>query len=67
MRELLLTHRDILLRLEAMEKGLIKQDVKMKKDDEDIQLIFECLKQLLNPPLMPRPRIGFKRKNEQGA
>jgi hypothetical protein len=32
---------------------------------EDIQLIFEYLKQLLNPPQEPRPRIGFRRRGEE--
>jgi hypothetical protein len=65
MRELLLTHKDILIKLEQMEKQLIKQGGKLKKHDEDIQLIFEYLKQLLNPSQEPRPRIGFRRKDEQ--
>ena len=64
MRELLLTHKDILVKLEQMEKQLIKQGVKLKKHDENIQLIFEYLKRLLNPPQEPRPRIGFRRANE---
>jgi len=65
MRELLLTHKDILIKLEQVEKELIKQNVKMNKHDEDIQLIFGALKKLLNPPLEPRPRIGFRRNDEQ--
>jgi hypothetical protein len=58
MRELLLTHKDILLQLEKMEK-------KLSGHDEDIQLIFRYLKQLLNPPQPPRRKIGFRRKNEE--
>lgn len=58
MRELLSTHKDILLQLEKMEK-------KLTGHDEDITLIFRYLKQLLNPPQPPRPKIGFKRKNEE--
>ncbi len=57
MRELLLTHKDILLQLEKMEK-------KLTGHDEDIALVFEYLKQLLNPPVQPRRKIGFKRKDE---
>ena len=33
---------------------------KLTAHDEDIRLIFEALKQLLNPPQEPRKRIGFK-------
>jgi hypothetical protein len=65
MRELLLTHKDILIKLEQMEKKMIKQGGKIKKHDEDIRLIFDYLKQLLNPPQEPRPRIGFRRPNEE--
>ena len=58
MREMLLTHKDILLKLEQFEK-------QVGKNSEDIQLIFETLKQLLSPPQEPGKRIGFKRSNEQ--
>ena len=58
MRELLLTHKDILLQLEKIEK-------KLTGHDEDIQLIFQYLKQLLNPPQQPRNKIGFRRKDEK--
>jgi phage regulator Rha-like protein len=53
MREMLSTNKDILLQMQKLEKKLIAHD-------EDIQLIFEALKQLLNPPKEPRQRIGFK-------
>jgi phage regulator Rha-like protein len=57
MRELLLTHKDILLQLEKIER-------KLTGYDEDIALVFQYLKQLLNPPVQPRRKIGFKRKDE---
>ncbi|MEJ0102551.1 MAG: ORF6N domain-containing protein [Bacteroidota bacterium] len=60
MREMLLTHKDILMQIQKME-------TKITGHDEDIQKIFQCLKQLLSPPQEPRPRIGFKRSNEQSA
>jgi hypothetical protein len=66
MRQLLLTHKDILIKLEQMGKKIIKQGVKLKKHDEDIQRIFEYLKQLLIPvEQAERRRIGFRRKNDQ--
>ena len=58
MRELLLTHKDILLQLQKIEK-------KLTGHDQDIQLIFQYLKQLLNPPQLPRNKIGFRRKDEK--
>ena len=58
MREMIMTHKDILLQLEKIER-------KLAGHDEDIILIFGYLKQLLNPPSPDRQRIGFKRKDEQ--
>ncbi len=58
MREMLLTHKDILLHLEKMEK-------KLSGHDTDITIIFEYLKKLLDPPQPPRHKIGFKRKGEE--
>jgi len=57
MKEMLLTYKDILLQLEKIER-------KLTGHDEDIQLIFKYLKQLLNPPQQQRRKIGFKRSNE---
>lgn len=65
MREVLLTHKDILVKLEQVEKQLLKQDARMDKHEQEIQVIFETLKELINPPQEPRPRIGFRRKDEQ--
>jgi len=53
MREVLSSHKEILLKLDPLEK-------KVNKHDVDIQLIFRALKQLLNSPTFPRKRIGFK-------
>jgi ORF6N domain-containing protein len=58
MREILLTHKDILLKLEQLER-------KVDGHDHNIQVIFEYLKQLLDPPQEPRPRVGFRRSDEQ--
>jgi len=65
MKELLLTHKDILVKLEQVEKTLLKQDIRINKNEENIQMIFVALKRLLNPPIEPRPRIGFRRANEK--
>lgn len=58
--ELLLSNKEILLKLEQVEKKMLLQDGKVKQHDADIQLIFQALKKLLNPPQVPRRRIGFK-------
>lgn len=60
MRELVLTNKDILLKLAQVEKKIMRQDGRMNQYDADIKLIFEALKNLLNPPQEPRQRIGFK-------
>jgi hypothetical protein len=59
-REVLLTHKDVLIKMEQLEKNMLKQDHKTSKHEEDIQRIFKVLKQLLNPPEEPRKLIGFK-------
>jgi hypothetical protein len=58
MKEMLLTNKDILLKLEKMEKDV-------KENKEDIAMIFEALKQLLNPPQSKRSMIGFNRKDDE--
>lgn len=58
MKELFLSQKDILLQLEKIEK-------KVMGHNEDIQLIFKCLRQMINQPQKPRTRIGFRRKDEK--
>lgn len=57
MREMLSTHKDVLLKLEQLERKVVQQD-------DDIKLIFDYLKELLNPKPEPLRKIGFKRKDE---
>lgn len=58
MKEMLLTNKDILLKLEKMEKDV-------KENKKDIALIFEALKHLLNPTQPKRRMIGFNRKDDE--
>jgi hypothetical protein len=58
LREMLLTHKDILLKLELLERKILNQNEKSNKQEQEIQIIFNTLKQLLNPPPQPRKRIG---------
>lgn len=64
MREMLLTHKDILIKLEQIENNLLQQNARVEKNEESIRIIFEALKELLAEPQKPRQRIGFKRKDE---
>jgi len=50
LRELLLTHKDLALKLEELER-------KYQLHETDIQVIFEAIKKLLEPP--PKPRFGL--------
>jgi len=59
MRELLLTNQEILLKLEQLER-------KTYQNADDIQVVFQHLKQLLIPPeQINRKRIGFRRAEEK--
>jgi hypothetical protein len=53
-KQMLITHKDILLKLEQMEK-------QVSKNSKEIQIIFNALKQLLTPEVPPRKPIGFKK------
>ena len=53
LREMVLTHKDILLKLEQLEN-------KVSQNSSDIEMVFSALKQLLNPEQPQRQRIGFK-------
>ncbi len=53
MRQVMLANKDILLRLEQLERRTGEQG-------SDIQSLFDYLKQLLDPPTEPRQQIGFK-------
>jgi hypothetical protein len=54
MRELLRSHKDLLLKLEQLERKVLDHDQKIAE-------IFRYLKQILTPPTAPRPRIGYKK------
>lgn len=58
MLEMLLTNKEILMKLEQLEK-------KVSGHDENIQIIFQALKRLIGEPQEPRRRIGFRRSNEE--
>jgi len=58
MREVLLTSKDILLKVEQLEK-------KVGKQDENIQLIFDYLKQFIKEQEQPRNKIGFKQNGSK--
>ena len=58
LKEMLMDHKDILLKLEKLEK-------KVTKHDDNFKVVFTYLKELLNPNTEPLRKIGFKRKEEE--
>ena len=49
LRQILTAHKDLERKLEDMEK----------KYDEQFQVVFEAIRQLIEPPEQPRKKIGF--------
>jgi hypothetical protein len=54
-REMLITQKDLLLKFEQLEKLVVQHD-------DDIQYIFQALKQLIYQKNEPREPVGFKLK-----
>lgn len=52
-REMLLTHRDILLKMEEIER-------RMNQQDDQVGRVFEYLRKFVEEKNRPRPRIGFR-------
>jgi len=57
LREMLSTHKDLKRKIESMEK----------KYDEQFQIVFEAIKQLLTEEDKPKKKIGFTVKEKQKA
>lgn len=55
MKELLMMHKDILVKLEQLER-------KTDKHDEQIEVIFDYIKKLVEQPQERTERIGFKKE-----
>ena len=53
MRKMLLMHKDILLKLEKIEKQL-------SNHDDDLEMVFNTLKELIQPQVKPRTKVGYK-------
>ena len=58
MREMILTHKDLLLEMEEIRKKVTGQD-------EKIQLIFNYLKQFIQDQETPRKAIGFNSNRDK--
>jgi len=61
LREILLTHKDLAAKIEALEFKYKSHDGRLSEQDEHIAAIFEAIKQLMAPPATTeKPKIGFK-------
>lgn len=58
-RALLSTHKELLLKLEKLEHAVMIQGDRNDKHEMDILVLFDALKQILNPPKKPRRPIGY--------
>lgn len=52
LREMLMTHKDLKKKIEAMEK----------KYDYQFKIVFDAIKELLEPPIKTKKKIGFLRE-----
>lgn len=53
-REMFLTNKDILLKLERLENNAVKNNIAIAE-------IFKALKKLMQEPDLPRERVGFRK------
>lgn len=59
LREVMATHKDLAFKIDALER-------KYDEHDEDIQVIFKAIRQLLEPPpLPPKDPIGFHPEEDE--
>ena len=57
MREMLLTHKDLLLKMEELEK-------KVSNQDDKVVQIFDYLKRFIQDQKTPRTEVGYKKKSQ---
>ena len=55
LREMMLSYKELQTKIETMEK-------KHEKHDQNFQLVFKAIKEMLNPPVEKKSKIGFKSK-----
>lgn len=61
LKEAILENKDILIKIEKMEKKLLKQDELNERMEKELQIVFNALKKLLNSPQPKRNKIGYKK------
>jgi hypothetical protein len=56
LRQMALSVEELAGKVDALERGF-------RQHGEQFQVVFDALRQLLNPPEKPKPQIGFHTKN----
>lgn len=64
-REALLSQKDVVLKIERLEKKVLEQNTKFGQHDEEIRRIFLALKRFVQTNSEPRKKVGYKRKSEE--
>lgn len=64
-REVLLSQKDVVLKIERLEKKVLEQNTKVGQHDEEIRRIFLALKRFVQSNSEPRKKVGYKRKEEE--
>ena len=61
-------HKDILLKLEQLERKIMRQDARYRKHEQEIHTLFSTIRDLMydkQESNKPRKRVGYKRKDEE--
>ncbi|MEO5645407.1 MAG: ORF6N domain-containing protein [Bacteroidia bacterium] len=71
MRELFISQKDVVMKIEKLEKAVLEQNSKIGEHDEAIREVFDVLKQLMRTEEehtqqkeVPIKKVGYKRKSE---
>ncbi len=67
LREMILTHQDILLKLELLDKKIVNLGFDIKMHDGEIETVFELIKEIIadkQKPITTQNPIGFKTSNK---
>ncbi len=65
MREVLLSQKDVVLKIEKLEKKVLEQNSKVGQHDEEIRRIFLALRRFIKVNSKPIRKIGYKRKYQR--
>ena len=57
-----MTHKDLAKRLESIEKHLAGHDSQLGKQTNEIRSVFEAIRELMEPLVKPKPKIGFHKE-----